>query len=202
LATIVEGHPQYATARQLAVIECLEDEDETLQRRTLDLLYKMTNLVHVKFITENLLQFCKRTTEPFLKEDITKKVCRLTEGYAPNNLWYIETITELFEIGGNLVSQDVSQNLMTLIAEGAGKSNLDPASTDPSADADTLLHQHAVTPYANLLSTKPSSKRLTRLLIEAIVWVLGKYRHLSDQYTLDKILDKLCSLIRCGWNDS
>ena len=30
LATIVEGHPQYATAHQLAVIECLEDDDETL----------------------------------------------------------------------------------------------------------------------------------------------------------------------------
>ena len=30
LAAIVEGHPQYATAHQLAVIECLEDNDETL----------------------------------------------------------------------------------------------------------------------------------------------------------------------------
>ena len=30
LAAIVEGHPQYATAHQLAVIECLEDDDETL----------------------------------------------------------------------------------------------------------------------------------------------------------------------------
>lgn len=87
LAAIVESHPQYATAHQLAVIECLEDEDETLQRRTLDLLYKMTNPVNVLFITEKLLQFCKRTTEPFLKEELTVKVCRLAERYAPNNLW-------------------------------------------------------------------------------------------------------------------
>ena len=73
LAAIVKGHPQYATAHQLAVIECLESEDETLQRRTLNLLYKMTNPNNVQFITEKLLQFCKRTTEPFLKADLTKK---------------------------------------------------------------------------------------------------------------------------------
>ena len=45
LAGIVEGHPKYAAAHQMAVIECLEDTDETIQRKTLDLLYKMTNPV-------------------------------------------------------------------------------------------------------------------------------------------------------------
>ena len=115
---------------------------------------------------------------------------------------YIEKVTELFEISSDIVSQDVSQNLMILIAEGAGESDLDPASTEPSADANTLLRQHAVTLYANLLSTKPSSKRLPCLLVETMAWVLGEYGYLSDQYTLDEILDKLCSLIRCGWYDS
>ncbi len=87
LASIVESHPQYAASHQLAVIECLEDRDETLQRRTLDLLYKMTNPMNVQFITEKLLHFLRGTTDEFLKKDLTTKVCTLAERFAPNNLW-------------------------------------------------------------------------------------------------------------------
>ena len=39
------------------MIECLEDPDETLKRKTLDLLYSMTNPVNVEFIAEKLLRY-------------------------------------------------------------------------------------------------------------------------------------------------
>jgi AP-4 complex subunit epsilon-1 len=89
LAEIVESHPQYAAAHQMAVIECLEDRDETLKRRTLDLLYKMTNSANVQFITEKMLQFLRNTMDNFLKKSLTAKVCSLAEKYAPNNIWYV-----------------------------------------------------------------------------------------------------------------
>lgn len=188
LASIVESHPQYAAAHQMSVIECLEDRDETLQRRTLDLLYKMTNPANVQFITEKLLDFLRGTTDSFLKNDLTNKVCSLAERYAPNNLWYVETITELFTISGDFISHEVSQQLMTLIAEGAGE--------EDDEDADTYLRQYSVTIYANLLD-RPISK-LPQLLIETMAWVLGEYAYLSEDYTLEEILDKLCELVRKG----
>ena len=74
LASIVEKHPKYAADHQLAVIECLEDKDDTLLRKTLDLLYRMTNPVNVEFITDRLLHFLKGATDPYLKKDLTGKV--------------------------------------------------------------------------------------------------------------------------------
>lgn len=191
LASIVEAHPQYAAQHQMSVIECLEDRDETLQRRTLDLLYRMTSPVNVQFITERLLQFLRGSTDAFLQQDLTSKICNLAERYAPSNLWYIDTVTELFEISGDFVKQEVAQNLMTLIAEGAGDG--DEGDGD---DADTILRQHAIVLYVNMLD-KPFTK-LPKLLLETMAWVLGEYAYLSQDYSLEEILNKLCTLIRTG----
>lgn len=50
LARIVRINPKFANEHQVAVIDCLEDPDETLKKKTLELLYKMTkpNNVEVK----------------------------------------------------------------------------------------------------------------------------------------------------------
>ena len=65
--------------------------------------------------------------------------------------------------------KNVSQSLMTLIAEGDDD--------DGDSEADMLLRQHAVELYAVLLD-KPTVK-LPQLLLETMAWVLGEYACLS-----------------------
>ncbi len=103
---------------------------------------------------------------------------------------YVETITDLFEISGEFVTPEVSQNLMTLIAEGSDDDEED------SEEADIILRQHSVTIYANLLSK--SIAKLPQLLLETMAWVLGEYAYLSEEYTLEEILAKMCDLVRMG----
>lgn len=184
LAMIVETHPQYAAQHQMSVMDCLEDSDETLQRKTLDLLYRMTNPVNVEFIADKLLVFLRGTTDLFLKQQLTTRVCSVAERYAPSNAWYIATITELFEVSGDMVDQQVAQNLMSLIAEGTGESE----------EADMMLRQTAVELYISLLQSKPPAK-LHRILLETMAWCLGEYAYLSAVVSLDEVLSKLCE-----WN--
>jgi AP-4 complex subunit epsilon-1 len=184
LAMIVESHPQYAAQHQMSVMDCLEDSDETLQRKTLDLLYRMTNPVNVEFITDKLLDFLGGTTDLFLKQQLTTRVCSVAERYAPNNAWYIQTITNLFQVSGDMVDLQVAQNLMTLIAEGTGESE----------EQDMFLRQTAITLYIQLLQDKPPSQ-IPKILLETMAWCLGEYSYLSTAMTLEQILQKLCQ-----WN--
>lgn len=60
LARIVRINPKYAAEHQLAVIDCLEDPDDMLKKKTLELLYKMTkpNNVEVMLLRAGPTQPC------------------------------------------------------------------------------------------------------------------------------------------------
>ena len=145
----------------------------------------MTNPVNVEFISDKLVDFLSGTTDLFLKKQLTTRVCSIAERYAPNNAWYIRTITKLFEVSGDMVSPEVAQNLMSLIAEGTGESE----------EADMLLRQSAVEIYVVLLRDKPLGS-LPRILLETMAWCLGEYGYLSAASTLDQVLQMLCDLAR------
>jgi len=55
LASIVKIDAKYTLSYQSLVVDCLEDTDDTLKIKTLDLLYKMTNSQNVEPIVEKLL---------------------------------------------------------------------------------------------------------------------------------------------------
>ena len=78
----------------------------------------MTNPTNVEVITERMLGYLRTTHEDFVKKDIVAKITKLAERFSPNNIWFMKTMNEVFELEGNLVRPDVAHNLMRLIAEG------------------------------------------------------------------------------------
>ncbi|OQS01668.1 AP-4 complex subunit epsilon [Achlya hypogyna] len=181
LAAIVKDHPRYAAAHQMAVIDCLEDPDETLKRKTLDLLYRMTNPVNVEFIVAKLTSFLREATDVFLRTELVSRITQCAERYAPNNAWYIQTMTDVFELGGDLVKVEVAHNLMRLIAEGSGDDE----------EQDMELRRDAVDTYLELLE-RPV---LPDILVCTMAWVLGEYGYLSEAMDLDEIAERLCELV-------
>lgn len=181
LAAIVKDHPRYAAAHQMAVIDCLEDPDETLKRKTLDLLYRMTNPVNVEFISDKLTQFLRDASDVFLRTELVSRITQCAERYAPSNAWYIRTMTNVFELGGDLVRPEVAHNLLRLIAEGSGEDE----------DQDMELRRDAVDTYLDLLE-RPV---LPDILVCTMAWVLGEYGFLSETMELEEICERLCELV-------
>lgn len=68
LSGIVAVNPKYAAEHQMVVINCLEDQDETLKRKTLDLLYMMTNPRNVVFIVAKLIKHLKLVSQAELRK--------------------------------------------------------------------------------------------------------------------------------------
>ncbi|TYZ58112.1 hypothetical protein PybrP1_011666 [[Pythium] brassicae (nom. inval.)] len=181
LAAIVKDHPRYAAAHQMAVIDCLEDPDETLKRKTLDLLYRMTNPVNVEFIADKLTQFLRDASDVFLRTELVARITQCAERYAPSNAWYIQTMTNVFELGGDLVRPEVAHNLLRLIAEGSGEDE----------EQDMELRRDAVDTYLDLLE-RPV---LPDILVCTMAWVLGEYGYLSETMAPDEVCERLCELV-------
>ena len=92
LASIVQIDSKYAAEHQMVVIECLEDPDETLKRKTLDLLYSMTNPQNVTVIVAKLTQYLQQATDQYLRAELVSRINQLAEKYAPSNQWFIQTM--------------------------------------------------------------------------------------------------------------
>ncbi|CAD7956975.1 unnamed protein product [Amoebophrya sp. A25] len=184
LAAIVQMNPKYAAEHQMVVVDCLEDPDETLKRKTLDLLYKMSNPQNCTVVAEKLLFHLQTSQDQHLRKELTQRVCTLAERYAPSNEWYIETMSEVFQLGGDLLPPSVSHNLMRFVAEGTGMSDED----------DKKLRTFCVNSYVKILEKGASMKRCPDVLVQVIAWVLGEYGSLCtvDGYSVGDISDLLC----------
>lgn len=185
LAAIVKEHPRYAADHQMAVVDCLEDPDETLKRKTLSLLFRMTNSVNVEFIIKKLLFSLENASDDHFRTDLVGQITQCAERYAPSNAWFIRTMIRVFELAGDKVNQQMAQTLIQLIAEGS-----DESGTDDEPDDDDLRAE-AVGDFLSLIN-KP---KLPDLLTQTMCWVLGEYGYLSRSDSTETIVDSLCQLM-------
>jgi len=189
LAAIVKEHPRYAADHQMAVVDCLEDPDETLKRKTLSLLFRMTNSVNVEFIITKLLHSLENATDDHFRTDLVGQITQCAERYAPSNAWFIRTMIKVFELAGDKVNQQMAQTLIQLIAEGSDDNDDDGEDNGEPNDDD--LRAEAVGDFLSLIS-KP---KLPDLLMQTMCWVLGEYGYLSRSNGTDAIVDSLCTLM-------
>ena len=100
------------------------------------------NPKNVCVIVEKLLDYLKDDDDMSRRVMLTGRVTVLAERYAPDSYWFIDTMNQIFEIGGNLVKSDSAFNLMRLIAEGQGEDE----------DEDAELRAYAVNCYIDMLA--------------------------------------------------
>eukprot|EP00210_Caulerpa_lentillifera_P007077 g6770.t1 len=186
LGGIVSINFRQAHDHQTAVMDCLEDPDDTLKLKTLELLYKMTKSSNVEIVVEKLIQYLKTCTDEHIQTDICSKVTDLAERYAPDRLWYVETMIEMFEAAGEGAPIGAEQTLLQLISE-----------------QDTELHKSVLQLSLKILG----KQKLPKNLLQVVCWVLGEYGSLIDRIPETnmnsmEIQESLCELMLTSNQDS
>ena len=184
LVAVVQVNPAYAADHQMVVMECLDDPDETLKRKTLELLCKMTNPANVTVITQKLVEYLTNSVDPFLRKDLVPRVVQLAERFAPDNKWYVETMITLLENAGDLVTTETVNSMLMLISN--------PDSGDDDADAELRLF--AFEAFMELLESRPA---IPERLTHAMCWVLGEYAYLGkEDYDQQVVMELVVSLLK------
>jgi len=197
LGGIVQIDASYGEKHQLAVIDCLEDPDETLKKKTLELLYRMTTTDNVEIVVDKMLTFLEQTSDEHIRADVATRVSELAEQYAPDNHWFIDTMNRVFELAGDLLKPELADDLMQLIADGTGESE----------EVDTELRKSAVESYIELLSEQQAggkSTKMPRLLLMIVAWVLGEYGTLvlSPAELMELLSVGMASRVDCSSDDA
>ncbi|KAK6930683.1 Clathrin/coatomer adaptor, adaptin-like, N-terminal [Dillenia turbinata] len=188
LSRLIKTNPEIAEQHQLAVIDCLEDPDDTLKRKTFELLYKMTKSSNVEVIVDRMIDYMISINDNHYKTEIASRCVELAEQFAPSNQWFIQTMNKVFEHAGDLVNSKVAHNLMRLIAEGFGE--------DDDA-ADSQLRSSAVESYLRILG----EPKLPSVFLQVICWVLGEYGTADRKFSASYIIGKLCDVAEAHSND-
>lgn len=188
LGRLIRISPDVAEQHQLAVIDCLEDPDDTLKRKTFELLYKMTKSSNVEVIVERMIDYMISINDSHYKTETASRCVELAEQFAPSNHWFIQTMNKVFQHAGDLVNPKVAHNLMRLIAEGFGEDD---------DTADSQLRSSAVESYLKIVD----EPKLPSAFLQVICWVLGEYGTADGKYSASYISGKLCDVAEAHSSD-
>ncbi|KAG5839414.1 hypothetical protein ANANG_G00204720 [Anguilla anguilla] len=203
LTYVVQQDPNLALQHQMTIIECLDHPDPIIKRETLELLYRITNGQNVSVIVQKMLDFLRQSKDEHTTIDLIKVkeeylvvmvwvlvelrsiLFLYTSTYAPDNVWFIQTMNTVFSLGGDVMQSEIPNSFLRLLAEGFD-----------SAEEDTQLRLNAVDSYLALLQTDTSL--LPQRFLQVISWVLGEFSFLKVGLEPSLVLAQLARLLEQG----
>ncbi|XP_064597579.1 AP-4 complex subunit epsilon-1-like [Liolophura sinensis] len=81
LGYLVRAGPEFVMDYQMIVVECLDDTDQAIQRKTYDLLYQMTNSSNVEVICKRLMDYLVKSRDDFARSELVAKITELLVKY-------------------------------------------------------------------------------------------------------------------------
>ncbi|KDE08669.1 hypothetical protein MVLG_01128 [Microbotryum lychnidis-dioicae p1A1 Lamole] len=99
---------------QNVIIQSLRDKDISVRRRGLDLLYSMCDTSNSKVIVSELLKYLP-IADYTLREEMVLKIAILTEKFAVEYEWYVDTILKLMSTAGDHVGDEVWYRIVQIV---------------------------------------------------------------------------------------
>jgi hypothetical protein len=177
LALIIQINPEYVINHQQVIVDCLEENDETLKKNTFDLLYKMTTTENVEVIVDKMMKYLKFSTlETHGRKDTLFKITELAERFAPDKGWFIKIMNSLFVNFGDLITDEILSKLIKLINEWEGETDEEEFKQFTIENYQCIIDNYSYLPDS---------------LVKLMAWVIGEYGKKLYRHEDDKLINCL-----------
>jgi AP-3 complex subunit delta-1 len=180
MSKILKTHPKSVQAHKDLILACLDDKDESIRLRALDLLYGMVSKKNLMEIVNRLLGHMERAEGSVYRDELLLKVIEIcSQGsyqHVTNFEWYLTVLVELIQLEtGSKHGSVIAEQLLdvTIRVESVRK--------------------FAVNEMANLIDGFPCSSQTSTMyeVLYAAAWIIGEF---GDQ--LEKPEDSLKMLLK------
>lgn len=102
MSKILKTHPKSVQAHKDLILACLEDKDESIRLRALDLLYGMVSKKNLMEIVRRLLGHMERAEGSNYRDELLYKIIEIcSQGsytHVTNFEWYLTVLVELIQL--------------------------------------------------------------------------------------------------------
>ncbi|KAK3868287.1 hypothetical protein Pcinc_026301 [Petrolisthes cinctipes] len=116
MSKILKTHPKSVQAHKDLVLQCLDDKDESIRLRALDLLYGMVTKKTVMEIVRRLMNHMDRAEGTMYRDELLQKIILICSQnnfqYITNFEWYISVLVELCRMEGTQHGGLIANQLM------------------------------------------------------------------------------------------
>ena len=108
---ILDTHPVAVLQHKDIILKCLDDKDESIRLRSLDLISKMVSKSSLMEIAQKLLEHAKKTENMIYRNELVLKMIQMCSqnNYANivNFEWYLNILLDLAKLHGKSTFGDV-----------------------------------------------------------------------------------------------
>lgn len=98
------------------ILDCLKENDVSIQRRALELSFALINSNNIRTIMKEIVSFLDKA-EPEFKSHICTNILKVAEKYSPSPKWHIDTVLNMLIKAGSHVREDLVSGIVVMISE-------------------------------------------------------------------------------------
>ncbi|XP_058445422.1 AP-3 complex subunit delta isoform X2 [Malaya genurostris] len=179
MSKILKTHPKSVQTHKDLILACLDDKDESIRLRALDLLYGMVSKKNLMEIVRRLLGHMERAEGSAYRDELLFKVIEIcSQGsyqYVTNFEWYLTVLVELIQLeSGSKHGKVIATQLLDV------------------AIRVQAVRTFAVNEMSSLLASYPVTSQSSTMheVLYAAAWIVGEFgSHLDNpEQTLGTLL--------------
>ncbi|KAI6238163.1 AP-3 complex subunit delta [Aphelenchoides fujianensis] len=174
MGRILQTHPKAVQAHKDIVLRCLDDKDESIRLRALDLLYGMVSKKNIMEIVKKLMEHVDAAEGSFYRDELLSRIISICSynnyQHISNFEWYISVLVELTKVEGSKHGVLIGEQIQDVTVRVQSIRHF-------SVSQMALLVENAHL----LLSTSSSQRKNICEVLLAAAWICGEYaEHVCD----------------------